>query len=378
VRGIMGDTVQQKCKNKALIVTSRNVHFTVLWPIIKELLKRGWIVRVLRFEKIWERVENLLSKTTRRRSLESFYVGAQQKKGVKKSRFVYNIIARLILFFLDMFRVERPDVILVLTDSSPPCRLAVMVGRLARIPSLLLLHVGVVGKNYECPEFLVDKIAVTGDFAKELLIKCGVDKNKIVVTGRPLYDALIHLEEYFDKDKVCDRLGLDPTKKIVVYTTENLTQRENENTVKAICKAIKNFSDLQFVIKVHPSEFDFSIYQRVARTLGINALIIRDANIYEVLYASDLVITGFSATALDAIMLNKPVITINFTGLKDPVPYAESGVAIGVNKEKDLIIAINNGLYNEDIKKDLGRLERSLSMNILTRLMESLPRGPLR
>ena len=345
--------IQRKCEGKALVVTSRNVHFTILRPVIEELRRRGWKVMILRFERMWEIVESFLSKTTKRRSLESFYAEAPPKSAKKVRWHVYNLTARLILFLLNAFRLEKPNIIIVLTDSSPPCRIAVLVGRFAKIPSLLLLHVGMIGRNYDCPEFLVDKIAVTGEFAKDILIKCGVDKNRLVVTGRPTYDALVRAEEHFEKDEICRKLGLDPTRRIIVYTTENLPPRESEAMVYAICKAVKEFSGLQFVIKIHPSELDLSMYQRVTRDIGVDALITRDANIYEVLYVCDIVITGFSATALDAMMLDKPVITVNFTGLEDPLPFAESGAAMGVYEEKDLVPAIRIGLYDEDAREKL-------------------------
>lgn len=351
----MDGVVQQERKNKALVVTSRNVHSTILRPVIEELRRRGWKVMILRFERMWETVESFLSKTTKRRSLESFYAEAPPKSAKKMRWHAYNLTARLVFFLLNAFRLEKPSIIIVLTDSSPPCTIAVLVGRFAKIPSLLLLHVGMIGRTYECPELLVDKIAVTGEFAKDILIKCGVDKNRIAVTGRPAYDALVRVEEDFDKEEICRRFGLDPTRRIIVYTTENLPPSESEAMVYAICKAVKEFSGLQFVVKVHPSELDLSMYQRVTRDVGVDALITRDANIYEVLYVSDVVITGFSATALDAMMLDKPVITVNFTGLEDPVPFAESDAATGVYEEKDLIPAIKMGLYEEDAREKLRK-----------------------
>ena len=285
--------------------------------------------------------------------MESFYAEAPPKSAKKTRWHVYNLTARLILFLLNVFRLKKPNIIIVLTDSSPPCTIAVLAGRFAKIPSLLLLHVGMIGRTYECPEFLVDKIAVAGEFAKDMLIKCGVDKNRLVVTGRHTYDALVRAEEHFDKNEICRTLGLDPTRRAIVYTTENLPTSESEAMVYAVCKAVKEFSGLQFVIKVHPSELDLSMYQRVTRDIGVDALITRDANIYEVLYVSDIVITGFSATALDAMMLDKPVITVNFTGLEDPLPFAETSAAIGVYEEMDLIAAIKRGLYDEDAREKL-------------------------
>ena len=346
--------IEENCKKKALVVTSRNVHYSLVKPVVEELRRRNWRFKILRFERIWEKVESFRS-MTKKRSLEYFYVRTPPRRPKKIKWYVYNLIAKFVSVLMNVFKIEKPNIILVLTDSSPPCKIAVLVGRFANIPSLLLLHAGMIGRNYECPEFLVDKIAVTGKFAEDILIECGVDKNRLAVTGRPTYDALVRAEEHFDKDNICNKLGLNPEKKIAVFTTQPLPPWESEATVYAICKAVKEFSGLQFVVKVHPSELDLSMYQRVTKDIGVDALITRDVNIYEVLYFSDVVITGFSATALDAMMLDKPVITVNFTGLEDPLPFAESGAAIGVYEDKGLVSAIRKGLYDEDTRKKLRK-----------------------
>ena len=343
----------KKVKNKALVVTSRNVHYTIVMPVVEELQRRNWDVQILRFERIWEKVERSLSMTTRKRSLRSFYIQAPTRRPNKLKWYVYNFFAKFVYVLMIVFDIKQPKIILVLTDGPLPCKIAVLVGRFANIPSLLLLYVGMIGRNYGCPKFLVDKIAVTGEFAKEILTQCGVDRDRLVVTGRPTYDALIRAEDHFEKDEICRRLGLDPTRKIVVYTSENLPALESEVMGRAICQAVKQFSGLQFVVKVHPSELDLSMYHRMTKDMGVEALITRDANIYEVLYVCDALITGFSATALDAMMLDKPVITINFTGLEDPLPFAESGAAIGVYEAKDLRGAVENGLFNEEDREKL-------------------------
>lgn len=350
------EITKEKKKNrskKALVVTTRNTHYRIVRPVVEGLQRRYWKVTVLRFERIWERVESLLRRAIRRRSFESFYVNAPPIRQKRINWYVYNFIAKLVFVLMRVSKVEKPNIILVLTDSTPPSKIAVLVGRIAHVPSLLLHYVGMIGRYYACPSFLVDKIAVTGEFARDMLIKCGVDKTRLIVTGRPTYDSLVRRKKIFDKDNICNKLGLDPKKKIVVFTTQPFL-RKNETQVYAICKAMKEFSGLQFVIKVHPAEFSLSNYERITKDVGVHALITRDSDIYEVLYVCDAMITGFSATALDTMMLDKPVITVNFTGLEDPVPYAESGAAIGVYKEKDLVRAIDTVLFDKDARKKLG------------------------
>lgn len=346
---------RKKRRNTALVVTSRNVHRHIVAPVIDELKQRDWNVRVLRLERIWERAERFLSKTTRRRSLKSFYEKPRPTKPSKRKFSPYGVLARVIFRAVNFLRLESPSIIIVMTDTTPPSRIAVLVGKLARIPTLLLLHSGMVGRNYDCPPFVVDKIAVTGEFAKNKLMDCGIENERIVVTGQPSYDSLIEAQKHFSRDAICRKLGLDPAKKIIVYTTENLPPKENDRMARITCRTVKGIPNVEFVIKVHPSELDLSIYKNVTEESGLRALVTRKASIVEVLYASDVVITGFSATALDGMILNKPVVTVNLTGFKDPLPFAESGAAIGVYREEDLTQAVRRGLYDEEARDNLKR-----------------------
>jgi UDP-N-acetylglucosamine 2-epimerase len=346
--------LQNEKVKRAVVVTATRVHFRVVKPVVDELMRRGWQVSVLHFESLWERIESFLLKR-RRRSVASFYAETTRRSEGKASRYLVSVLAKTILYLSKLSGLSKPNVLMVLSEGIIPTKVAVAVAKRSGIPTLLLLQLGMLGKNYECPTFLADKISVPGDFIKDLVLNCGVDEERIVVTGRPTYDALIRAEERFDKVGICRKLGLDPSKKILVYCTENLPLTETQKMAYAICNAVKGFLDVQFVIKVHPSELSLSIYDTVLKLVGIKALVTKDANIYEVLYICDLMITGYSTTALDAMILDKPVITLNLTGLKDPIPFAESGAAIGVYSEKDFERTIKNGLYDDSTKEKLRR-----------------------
>jgi tartrate dehydratase alpha subunit/fumarate hydratase class I-like protein len=44
---------------------------------------------------------------------------------------------------------------------------------------------------------------------------------------------------------------------------------------------------------------------------------------------------------------------MNFTGLPDPIPFAESGAAVGVYERGEIERAIEEGLYDETVKAKL-------------------------
>jgi 3-deoxy-D-manno-octulosonic-acid transferase len=60
-----------------------------------------------------------------------------------------------------------------------------------------------------------------------------------------------------------------------------------------------------------------------------------------------------STTALEAMILDKPVIIVDFIKNPFPTPYTESGAAIGVYKEEDLAPTIEKVLHNQKVQKEL-------------------------
>ena len=329
------------------MVTVRKGQFALVSPIIHRLLRNKWNVRVVQCERFWEQIEHFLLK---KRSLTSFYTSNPQKTESKTSKYALRFLPRILLFLTKMVRLERPDVLVVMTEGVLPAQVAVAMAHLRKVPTFLFLQaLGVVGYNYGY-NLLCDRIAVPCILLKDLIVKSGVSEERIRVTGRPIYDVLCDSEKRFDKTAICEELGLEVDKKILVYCTDNLPQ--NQVMTFAICKAVQNFSDLQFVIKVHPSEPSISMYKKLCGDLGLQSVITKDVDIYKVLYVCDLLITGFSTTVLDAMILKKPVITVNLTGLPDPIPFAESKVAIGVYHESDIEKAIRNGLYSCPIKPE--------------------------
>ncbi len=108
----------------------------------------------------------------------------------------------------------------------------------------------------------------------------------------------------------------------------------------AVSKAMEGIPNTTLVIKVHPAE-EIDWYKSMVRN---DAVFIKDMDIQELVRASDLVLTDLSTVGLEAMMLGKPVITINLTGKTDIMPYATSGAAVGVYAESDLPGAITSSL----------------------------------
>jgi len=330
-------------KNKALVVCSRRNHFPIIKPVLEELENRGWKTKALRAEIFGEaliRIEKKVKKL---------------KKGIKKNQSSikkkkHNIHFRKMAshIFLNMIKIgiiSKPNIIIVITDAPSIERSIIHAGKMLKIPSLRL-QIGLIGHRHDQCELLVDKMAICGEATKKILTdKCKIDPDKLIITGCPAYDRLVNANKYFNKEQILMNLKLKEYKKIIVFATENLTEKENNKLANIVCKSLENFHDIQLIIKVHPGESDLETYKNIAKKVGIDYKVIRDIDIYKILYISDLLITYFSATGLEAMLLKKPVITLNPFEGNDPVGYATSGATLIARNVKELQGSISIALY---------------------------------
>ena len=164
--------------------------------------------------------------------------------------------------------------------------------------------------------FKTDKICVYGEHALEQLTKVGYNEKRICVTGNPKYDFLKNMDSKKSKLMLEQELKIDSTKKLVVIGMS----RWHENDEDWMSDLIKfcNINNFEIVIKIHP------LYKIVSKHSQdkINIIsdnckkqkffVIHDIEIPKLLSAADVMITDYSSMGLEAVFLDKPLISVNF------------------------------------------------------------------
>jgi CDP-glycerol glycerophosphotransferase (TagB/SpsB family) len=112
-----------------------------------------------------------------------------------------------------------------------------------------------------------------------------------------------------------------------------------------------------FLIKIHPEE-DPQKYEHLKDNPNIYVYVYEDY-LRELLRTCDVLITSISTTALEAMILNKPVITLVFCSFlnkqtANTSPYINSGAMINVYKAEDLVPAIKDVFYDEEVRQKLA------------------------
>jgi len=274
----------------------------------------------------------------------------------------------------EAIKINKAKVIVISYEEGPVGMAALISGKSMKVPIIAIQH-GIIGKFYpwyirEKGEIstdiddinklpIPDKTLVFGPYDKKVLTEISSYPNdSVVVVGRSSYDILAKADEIFNREKTFEKLNLDRKKKLIVWTTNSHAYRKeaNEKLFQTVCETFKELSkDFELVIKLHPNEFDTTIHKEIAKKVGVVPVIIKDIDVYEILYACDLMLTEFSTTGIEAAILNKPIITLHFAGHPDLGEYVKKGVALGCYKEEDLIINIKKALYDKETQEKLKK-----------------------
>ncbi len=268
----------------------------------------------------------------------------------------YSDIIGIIEIIKDALAKKSIELVILMGDSCVPERAIIGAADSNSIPSLIVQH-GVMADTWGYVPLHGTKMAVFGEFSKKFMIEHGTDSDRVIVTGSPIYDALIMKKDFSHEDEIYKQLGLDKSNEIIVLATQGLVEHKLGSLgdwkilVSNVMEAMKMFPDKQLVIKLHPHEKEDKYYKFFP--LMKNVTIIKDIDIHSLFRVSKILLTESSTVGLDSMIQGIPVITINFTGRPDIIPYASSGAAIGVKNQDELIEAIKKILYDEDTTRKL-------------------------
>jgi len=275
---------------------------------------------------------------------------------------------KYIEMMLQVVKKEKPDVIVIVDEYGLYGRAAITVGKIKNIPTLAIQHGALTPNdlgwlhspdeissgNLINPEYcpIPDKTAVSGEYYKNILTQLGsYPEDRVIITGQPKYDILAHANNFFEKRKIYDRFNIEHKKKLAVLATQPLP--ENELLFRSVFREIKKLKNMQLVIKLHPNEYDESLHRNIAKEVGLDVILTKDINLFELLNACDVLMTVSSTVALEAMILDKPVIIVDLKTNPDETAFVKSGVAIGVYKPNDISKAIIKVSNDKETKRKL-------------------------
>jgi hypothetical protein len=276
-------------------------------------------------------------------------------------------------------RAVKPSVLCLYAESSGWGRAALAAARRAGVRSVALQH-GILYRKYysyrhdadeaDCPR--PDRTAVFGEAARRLLIEAGrYPPDGLVTTGSPKFDALLQATRAWDRKAIRARLGVDGGERLLVVASRYRAIRDTHQSIGSafagLVQAVESLPDVRCLVKPHPAERP-DAYQADLRRAGAGRtrVLPPGADLIELLYAGDALITVESLSAVEALVLGRPVIVLNMpTHLGDLV---EAGVALGVPAGGDprpcLEAALHDGATRAGFDAARDRYLSELAMGV--------------
>lgn len=205
-------------------------------------------------------------------------------------------------------------------------RAACLVARRWNIPSYCVAH-GLGGSNPRLSATVAANWLVFGELQAEELMRHGVPPGRIEVTGAPYLDAPHESRGH----EVLAALGLNGPYVLVATSGpgQKVSEQHHRRVVMALDEAAARRPDLTFVVKLHPK--DRLAYYTDCRSLRIVApdeAARLPRNIFDWLAAAELLVTGGSAVAIEAMLADVPVLTVDLNRELEDVDFIDQGATL--------------------------------------------------
>ncbi len=183
---------------------------------------------------------------------------------------------------------------------------------------------------------------------KSTFQRWGMSSDKIIVTGCPKYDKLniitrIPVEQ---KYSFCEKYKWSMEKPIafvvmgvltqdvfVRFAGDGSTSSEILRTTDYFLRIAQKVTNVNFVLKVTPGLRSDDLFQRLADKydgLSSNIKLVRRGLAVNLMNISDVVFNSCSSACLEATILKKPVVNMNFSFHPDVFPFVEYGLGTSV------------------------------------------------
>jgi hypothetical protein len=209
-----------------------------------------------------------------------------------------------------------------------------LMARAKKVPSLTLQHCLISDRDiFGFIPILATKKLVWGQETLDWYKKYGYPESRISIIGSTRFDIVFN-RKWCGKEEFCQTFNIDPSKKIVIFTTQ--PQGIGKTILPVVLKGLAAIPDVFLAVILHHSENDcLGEYQQITAEYA-NCAVFPSGRyfLYDALSGADLFITGCSTSALEAMFFKLPVITV------EPFPmgfsYGELGVSLCIKSPEEV------------------------------------------
>ena len=242
---------------------------------------------------------------------------------------------------LDAF---RPKLLVVGNDLTLEGRAASRVAAQRGVPTATFMH-GSISGNAMQRLHCVDRMLVYSKSHRQTLARQGFADERIVVCGAPYLDQRPRQTGQIHP-ALQARLGLRSGEPWILVATSgpghSVSHQHHQKVIDAIVRLSESLPQVPVVVKLHRKDHP-SYYQAALRDhpAGKLAIVRADAqgfpaDIFEWLNGCSVVLTGASTVAIEAMLMEVPVVTMDFCDELHDIDFIDAGATIHVATGKAL------------------------------------------
>lgn len=279
---------------------------------------------------------------------------------VLNSRFRESIM-RLLSFDL-LFKKSQISLILEWAETAQEERELIHVAKKHKIKILFLQHaMAAIGDSYAKfgiflthlgNPLLSDIQAVWGESAKNYALLNKFNKN-IEITGSPRHDKFFKNIEILNGKQTILFAPTGPTGISCKYsTTEKILKFYD--FVRETCKAVHDIRQKQLIVKPHPAPGFSNELVKIANEIDKKTVITYTSDVLNLIKNCELLITTNNSTiAIEAIMLGKPVISLQSEDWALEEDIVKTGAVLSITNPEDIADSIKKILSDQNFKNRL-------------------------
>jgi hypothetical protein len=224
-----------------------------------------------------------------------------------------------------------------------------------------------------------DYVAAQSETLPERLVHAGFSAAQVRVTGQPRFDVLFDAAATADRGAARARLGL-PDGFWVLFASQPW---QDASIAARVVRAVLDVPGAMLAIRPHPAVSVESFREAVAAS-GDRVRVLQ-GDLHDSLVAADVLVTQHSTVAIEAAILSRQTVFINFTGQVDISPYGECRIGVTVSTWQELAselrrAASGDALVAEDefragLRRLVGPLDGRAGPRLAAFIGELLERG---
>ena len=275
----------------------------------------------------------------------------------------FNESIERIFLLTKVYELYDISIIFVWVDVGQEEKECILVGKSFSIDSVMLQHgrfqTSKIWNKFakylgQFPSpLLSDKQIVWGNLTKQYALSYNHKENNVIIGGSPRHDKFFN----YNLPKSENGIILLATTGAMFLSSDTCitnSQIKYDNYIREIYRIVKSLPNKKLVIKSHPSQILKKFVKDLIDEIDPSIELVENSTNQELFSNCELLITfNNSTTALEAMSLNTPVISLQTENWAKEEDIVQSDALVSISKINDCEDAIKKILYDTEFKKSL-------------------------